>query len=91
MTGSWKPDGYTESVHIIEGVNTDFVTHGPGVGILNVDNTVHWTWLNTNNEHTGIFSDECATITWENDEQWFRSEGKQINTLLLETSSPQKI
>jgi len=72
IEGFWHPDGYTYTQQVTQGVISDFPSHGPGTGNMNEDGSVHWVWHNTGDEHHGIFSDDCGTITWENSAKWFR-------------------
>merc|ERR1712198_130600 len=73
INGFWKPEGYNYVAEVTEGVVSDFPSHGPGTGTVNFDGTVHWIWHNNNREHRGTFSDDCSTVTWENNKRWFRS------------------
>lgn len=80
INGFWHPETYTYVQGVTQGVVSNFPSHGPGTGTMNQDGSVHWIWHNTNSEHRGVFSDDCATITWENTKQWFRSTDAAVRT-----------
>lgn len=80
INGFWHPESYSYVQGVTEGVISDFLSHGPGTGTMNQDGTVHWIWHNTGREHRGTFSDDCATLTWENQAQWFRSTDSTVRT-----------
>jgi hypothetical protein len=73
INGFWNPESYDYVQGVTEGVISDFPSHGPGTGRMNQDGTVYWIWHNNNHEHRGTFSDDCSTLTWENNARWFRS------------------
>jgi len=73
LTGTWNPAGHGDNLENVEpGKEVTFPGFGRGIGVMNTDNTVTWTWLNSESVHTGTFSDDCITITWENDAKWIR-------------------
>ena len=82
LTGAWRPESQDQSVFVTEGETVDFVNHGPGIGVLIANNIVRWVWLDSNAEHTGTFSNDCETITWENDAQWFRDSDPGIHLII---------
>lgn len=78
LNGLWAPNGYPYTMDVSEGNVVESPSHGPGIGTMNTDGTVHWWWQNTDSEHTGTFSDDCATITWENNAFWTRSTERRM-------------
>ena len=85
MTGSWNPAGSGDKLeNVAPGKEVTFPGFGRGIGVINTGNTVTWTWLDSGSVHTGTFSDDCITITWENDAKWIRVPS-QGNVLFLNT------
>ena len=58
------------------GIEVTFPGFGRGIGVMNTDSTVTWTWLDIGSVHTGRFSDDCSAITWENEERWVRVQSQ---------------
>jgi len=81
INGFWHPETYTYVQGVTKGIVSNFPSpHGPGTGTMNQDGSVRWIWHNTGAEHRGVFSDDCAIITWENTKQWFRSTDAAVRT-----------
>ena len=86
MTGSWKPEGHADNVENVEpGKEVTFPGVGRGIGVMNTDSTITWKWSDIGSVHTGTFSDDCNSITWENEARWFRVQS-QGNVLFLNTT-----
>ena len=73
LTGSWNPQGYADTIENVEPrKEVTFPGFGRGIGVIDTDNTVKWIWADIGSAHIGTFSDDCNTITWENDARWIR-------------------
>jgi hypothetical protein len=82
VNGFWKPNGYDYTIGVTEGVVVNTPSHGPGVGTMNADGTVHWVWQWTTSTHTGTISEDCSTITWENGAQWVQSNDDAVSSTI---------
>jgi len=77
LTGSWNPEGYANNIENVEPrKEVTFPGFGTGIGVIDTDNTVKWIWADIGSAHTGTFSDDCNTITWENDARWNRVQSQ---------------
>jgi len=90
INGFWNPEGYNYVREVTEGVNSEFPSFGPGTGTMKLDGTVHWIWHNNNREHRGTFSDDCSTVTWENNARWFRTPPAFWETCRWREASPEE-